>query len=134
MPESVTDRPTSAHEKLFLMSKSAKYFYDAEAVRVKASGEVRRTSSGRRDVSVTDTGINEFGNRVQDSIDVGEPIPGVNLRNVWKIATHSFSDAHFATFPRLLSRASRRAVLSRRVRQCARSAARLGCGRLRRRY
>ena len=35
MPESCTDRPTSAHEKLFLLSKSAKYFYDAEAVRVR---------------------------------------------------------------------------------------------------
>ena len=34
MPESVTDRPTSAHEKMFLLSKSARYFYDAEAVRV----------------------------------------------------------------------------------------------------
>ena len=34
MPESVTDRPTNAHEKLFLLTKSARYFYDAEAVRV----------------------------------------------------------------------------------------------------
>ena len=34
MPESVRDRPTSAHEKVFLMSKSARYFYDADAVRV----------------------------------------------------------------------------------------------------
>lgn len=33
MPESVTDRPTSAHEYLFLLTKAARYFYDAEAVR-----------------------------------------------------------------------------------------------------
>ena len=59
MPESVTDRPTCAHEKLFLLSKSARYFYDAEAVRASSA----------------------------------------NLRNVWKISTHSFSEAHFATFP-----------------------------------
>ena len=39
MPESVRDRPTSAHEKLFLLSRSAKYFYDADAVRVPAKQE-----------------------------------------------------------------------------------------------
>ena len=43
MPESVRDRPTSAHEKLFLLSRSAKYFYDAEAVRVASTpGSVER--------------------------------------------------------------------------------------------
>jgi DNA modification methylase len=41
MPESVTDRPTSAHEKVFLLSKSARYFYDSEAVREKTSGDWR---------------------------------------------------------------------------------------------
>jgi hypothetical protein len=46
MPESVTDRPTKAHEYLFLLSKSARYFYDADAVREDArSGESRH---GRR--------------------------------------------------------------------------------------
>ena len=66
MPESVTDRPTSSHEKLFLMSKSARYFYDSESVRVEA-----------------------------------QPDGGTaNLRNVWTIAPQSYSEAHFATFPR----------------------------------
>ena len=36
MPESVTDRPTNAHEKVYLLTKSPRYFYDAEAVRVAA--------------------------------------------------------------------------------------------------
>jgi hypothetical protein len=36
MPESVRDRPTKAHEYLFLLSKSERYFYDADAVRVPA--------------------------------------------------------------------------------------------------
>ena len=38
MPESCTDRPTSSHEKVFLLSKAARYFYDAEAVRVPVTG------------------------------------------------------------------------------------------------
>ena len=38
MPESCQDRPTSAHEKMFLLSKSTKYFYDADAVRVTVTG------------------------------------------------------------------------------------------------
>ena len=43
MPESVTDRPTSAHEKLFLLTKASRYFYDAEAVRVASDGPARDT-------------------------------------------------------------------------------------------
>ena len=72
MPESVRDRPTSAHEKLFLLTKSARYFYDAEAVRVACSPN---THARRKDHE------------------------SANLRNVWTIATHAYPDAHFATFP-----------------------------------
>ena len=42
MPESVRDRPTSAHEKLFLLSRSAKYFYDADAVRLPSTADPTR--------------------------------------------------------------------------------------------
>ena len=54
MPESCTDRPTSSHEKLFLLTKSARYFYDADAVRTAFSGETKDLSFdtmdfGRRD-------------------------------------------------------------------------------------
>ena len=38
MPESVTDRPTSAHEKMYLLTRSARYFYDADAVRIPFTG------------------------------------------------------------------------------------------------
>ena len=95
MPESVTDRPTCAHEKIFLMSKQPHYFYDAFAVRVPSkypdddrksrvkadhkSQPIALTSNGLRPGSVT--------------------YPTANLRNVWKFPTHSYSDAHFATFP-----------------------------------
>jgi len=66
MPESITDRPTSAHEKVYLLTKRAKYFYDADAVR-------------------------------EDSITGDHPKR--NCRNVWKIATRAYPEAHFATFP-----------------------------------
>ena len=51
MPESVTDRPTSAHEHVFLLSKSARYFYDADAIRqpladVRYLPVLPRTSTG----------------------------------------------------------------------------------------
>ena len=91
MPESTTDRPTNAHEKLFLLSKSAKYFYDAEAVRVPSiTGDTRH-------------GAWQMDGRPEDQRHGGEqrdnPISGANLRNVWTIPTHSFKEAHFATFP-----------------------------------
>ena len=86
MPESCTDRPTSAHEKVFLLSKSARYFYDAEAVRVAAirAGE---TAGGRRSFEGQPNPVS------------GEVPSAANLRNVWTIATHAYSGAHFATFP-----------------------------------
>ena len=51
MPESVTDRPTNAHEKVFLLTKSAKYFYDAEAVRVPHVSDPKRTMERYREPS-----------------------------------------------------------------------------------
>lgn len=80
MPESCRDRPTSAHEHVFLLSKRSRYFYDADAVREEA----------------------EYGRR------------GRNLRNVWEIATHPYSAAHFATFPPTLAERCIRAGTSER--------------------
>ena len=94
MPESVTDRPTCAHEKIFLMSKQPHYFYDAEAVRVERTSN--HDANGFRGGSYTE-GIarprQSHGNKTADKSS------GANLRNVWTIATHSYSEAHFATFP-----------------------------------
>ena len=91
MPESCTDRPTSAHEKLYLLSKSARYFYDGDAVRVPSlhAGKIVGT------LQSTDDGMVKSGG---DWLR-GEVPSHANLRNVWTIPTHSFSDAHFATFP-----------------------------------
>ena len=101
MPESCTDRPTSAHEKVFLLTKSARYFYDAEAVRVPSTGGAHaRRSDGKRVVNSDPIqGDRAFTDRV--SIEEQNAI-GANLRNVWKIPTQGVSDAHFATFPEKL--------------------------------
>ena len=93
MPESVTDRPTSAHEKLYLLTKAARYFYDAEAVRVPVTGGAHRFKS---------TSSNQRGDakpRLQGKTFEEEQANGANLHNVWSITTHSYSEAHFATFP-----------------------------------
>ena len=98
MPESVKDRPTSAHEKLFLLSKSAKYFYDAEAVRA----PYNPASESRYKYHFQGTKPTSMQPNVPGRPDSGtfdQNPGGANLRNVWKIATHSFSEAHFATFP-----------------------------------
>ena len=104
MPESVTDRPTSAHEKLFLLSKSAKYFYDAEAVRETQSlSTLERFKNGDR--SPLNKQVNKEGGSARNNesftaaTTAGILPNGRNIRNVWKIATHSFKEAHFATFP-----------------------------------
>jgi hypothetical protein len=96
MPESVTDRCTKAHEYIFLLTKSAKYFYDAEAV--KEDGVIAAGTKGAK-------GSKERFE--MDGVNSRPPEYKVysgtrNLRSVWTIATESFPDAHFATFPRKL--------------------------------
>jgi DNA modification methylase len=96
MPESVTDRPTSSHEKIFLLTKSARYFWDADAIwetadRPEGSGNVERKYR-------IDAGGNPGHNGHQG---FSVPWQGTtrNIRNVWTIATAPYAEAHFATFP-----------------------------------
>lgn len=95
MPESVTDRPTKAHEYLFLLTKSARYYYDADAIREPHSPD------GRKDTlaPLGDKGKVHYG-----GADGHERWPngGRNKRSVWEIATESFDGAHFATYPQAL--------------------------------
>ena len=98
MPESCTDRPTSSHEKLFLLSKSAKYFYDGDAVRVPHAEPWR--GKGERDTQHDDRSENGH-HKWENSVRKYNP-SGANLRNVWKIATQAYKGAHFATFPEKL--------------------------------
>ena len=96
MPESVTDRPTSSHEKVFLLTKKPRYFYDAVAVREKTN----RDSKARYERNSTEDGSREYK---MGSPPTGNP-SGANLRNVWKIPTHGYPGAHFATFPPALAK------------------------------
>jgi DNA modification methylase len=98
MPESVTDRCTKAHEYLFLLSKSTRYFYNASAIVETA------VSSGPRGGSLqNDTGREEAigmgrvrwkGHRANDWNETGR-----NKRSVWTIATKPYCGAHFAVMP-----------------------------------
>jgi DNA modification methylase len=95
MPESVTDRPTTAHEYVFLLTKSARYFYDAVAIREPDSGTDHvRTVLDRPEPSGGLMAPNR-GIRRAD----GRQGRGRNKRSVWEIATQPYPDAHFATFP-----------------------------------
>ena len=103
MPESCTDRPTSAHEKLYLLSKRATYFYDADAVRLPPTGRTDAMTFGAPPERMD-------GDRSYKC----DGTAGANLRNVWTIATESFPDAHFATFPTALVEPCIRAGTSER--------------------
>ena len=96
MPESVGDRPTSAHEHVFLLAKQPRYFYDADAVREEAE-------YGRREWSNVEGNLRRAGGNPgampSATVSGANPASGRNLRNVWMIATAPYSDAHFATFP-----------------------------------
>jgi DNA modification methylase len=104
MPESCTDRPTTAHEHIFLLTKAAHYFYDAEAVKQLAalSSEKRGPvdfggAKGR--AYEPEPGDPNFRNGSHQAGRTFVPGPTVNLRSVWTIATAPFPSAHFATFP-----------------------------------
>src|SRR5262245_11211842 len=107
MPESVTDRPTKAHEYVFLMTKSARYFYDADAVR-EPHVDFARGANGHRIGCLDERSGPGIRTGTMNSLDRNgarrEYNPaGRNLRTVWTIATEPTPDAHFATFPQALA-------------------------------
>jgi DNA modification methylase len=101
MPESVTDRPTKAHEYLFLLSKSARYYYDQEAVREESSPASRPQgpSNGTRQKIVERHEGIPRERRGGKGLDAVPYMAGRNLRSVWTIATRPYPGAHFAVFP-----------------------------------
>jgi len=97
MPESVTDRCTKAHEYVFLMAKSDRYFYDAAAIKEAAIHEgriVKATGAAAQNAQKGDFGRTAEGFTSHDTLVVDR-----NKRSVWTVATAPFSEAHFATFP-----------------------------------
>ena len=91
MPESVTDRPTGDHEYLFLLSKSARYYYDAAAI----AEPIVRGSAGSS-FSGGKTAEHQAG---RSSTNVREEKVTRNRRSVWTVPTQPYKGAHFATFP-----------------------------------
>lgn len=94
MPESVTDRPTKAHEYVFLLTKQERYYYDSEAIKERSewNGEsgtknyLAWAENGRIDAGMNSSGPSGFRNR----------------RSVWEISTRPYAEAHFAVFPEAL--------------------------------
>jgi DNA modification methylase len=90
IPESVRDRPTSAHEHIFLLSKNKRYYYDADAIAEESTCDRIRGPADHPDV-VSANGNGGLARR--DSMGTR------NRRNVWTVATKPYKEAHFATFP-----------------------------------
>jgi DNA modification methylase len=117
MPESVRDRPTSAHEHVFLLAKSARYFWDSDAVREDATCEKlpgRNMTDTRETYGLGNggnSGLVALHNRLRDT---GKSDTTRNIRNVWTIATQAFPESHFAVFPPTLAERCIRAGTSER--------------------
>jgi DNA modification methylase len=117
MPESVIDRPARAHEYIFLLSKSAEYYYDAEALKEpalmqgqsqKKSQRLKKPSGWKPDTGVYNPLLGRYDHSDRHSghgpkwegLRTEEPYSGLrNKRDVWTFATQAFPEAHFATFP-----------------------------------
>lgn len=129
MPESAKDRPTTAHEYVFLMAKRRSYYYDHAAIREPASENThpRRAANPvagwdkgagshmtlhhatERDVEKETLGLRDvqkFKPRIPKAENMEDSLNEIqddrSMRTVWTFATESFKGAHFATFPRAL--------------------------------
>ena len=124
MPESIKDRCTKAHEYIFLLSKSAKYFYDADAIKTplkdesmrrlmqdienqkgfgtpsKSNGNMKAVGGKDWQSNMAGSGLKIKGHKGYFDKD-GNPIcgPMANRKSVWEINTQPYKGAHFATFP-----------------------------------
>jgi len=94
MPESVKDRPTSCHEKIWLITKNKKYYYDADAIKEKTI----TFDSNIRDRDTTKLN-NTPGRSKMGGLKENNYLTK-NKRNVWTVTTKPFRGAHFATFPK----------------------------------
>jgi DNA modification methylase len=97
MPESVTDRCTKAHEYIFLMSKSQKYYYDHEAIKEAAIHEgriVKASGTDAKNGAKGEFGVTAAGFTTHDTL-----VTDRNKRSVWTVTTKPYAGAHFAVFP-----------------------------------
>lgn len=100
MPESVRDRPTKAHEYIFLMSKSSRYYYDQDSVREKYIEPINRWGGQHiRNVKNKSSWDEATGQLTYRQRNMRPNSKGRNKRTVWTVSTKPFREAHFATFP-----------------------------------
>ena len=98
MPESVTDRCTKAHEYIFLLSKSPRYYFDSDAIQEDAKHYATDKRAGAGNIRYEGKRtIDKSGKNGQESfVTINETR---NKRSVWTVTTKPFKDAHFATYP-----------------------------------
>ncbi len=121
MPESVTDRPTNAHEYVFMLTKSARYWADMDAVREATDPNAKPGKAFRNGrVYVNNVAFNNSTTeRGEDTSGNGPTTAGRNLRSVWTIATQPTSEAHFATYPQeLVSRCVKMGAPAKTCAEC----------------
>lgn len=107
MPEAVTDRVTRAHEQVFMLSKSSRYWYDADAIREESdpaqqahNEKYAKVYAAQADRAAT-TG--QPGNVNSAGVHSRPGKPGRNARSVWTVSATPFPEAHFATMPLTLA-------------------------------
>jgi len=97
MPESVKDRPTKSHEYIFLLTKSRKYYYDAEAIKepmLESSNQrYNYDFGGEKNIKL------KQGDKPTAIVSKRSSTNGRNKRTVWTITTKPYPEAHFAVFP-----------------------------------
>ncbi|MCE5247923.1 site-specific DNA-methyltransferase [bacterium] len=99
MPESVTDRPTKAHEHLFLLAKSERYYYDKAAICEPYHAATLKRGRSIRQVAADGHKTYRFNGEPLDAESVKR---GRNARTVWTIPTCSYRGSHFAVMPEAL--------------------------------
>lgn len=104
MPESVRDRCTKAHEYIFLLSKSPRYYFDVEAIKEPAVKKPQKMQADpetvrKKAVGPHSRGKEGFNHQYADPDRVWAADGKRNRRSVWTVATKPFKGAHFATFP-----------------------------------
>lgn len=107
MPESVTDRPTKAHEQVFLLARSPRYYYDAKAIQERVSGtaHVRSKNGTPNPKAAAFSGSEAL--RPKQNASMAAAINGLvdvrNKRSVWEVGSKPYAEAHYATFsPKLV--------------------------------
>lgn len=107
MPESVKDRPTDAYEHILMLTKSARYYWDMEAVREPSKNpddDLRRILQAKQKTQPKGSTADKSSSYLE-TWSIGEVsinLNGRNLRNVWTLPTQPYPEAHFATFPEAL--------------------------------